>query len=527
MLTGKVIMGSSALCINAHKLLSWNKMINKYLDYLRGIRLPVAVFLLIILNTLPLAQASSEIYRSSSDFAIQWLNQQQNLDGSWGARDDIKHLYTTEVVNAMQAINTRNSANYWGIAWLENHYSTNVDYKARRIIALMPHGNNLSAEIDYLVAAQSFAVVGSNNGWGLTSGYDGSALDTALALQAYAQYSLTTNVQFALDYLKSTQQADNAWAFVEGEDSDPVTTAHVILALLLYQAIDPALSAVIDNAVTALGSMVDINSSPLEKAHAALAFLRYDNNSIQARTLIDSLVVDQLFDGSWNTDPYTTAVVVRAFASALGSDPVGLDELVYIKDANLRAAINLVFGKNRMDSLNVTELSTLTNLDATGMDITDLTGLEAAVNLISADLSGNGITDISPLVGLSNLTQLKVDGNPLSDAVDSDDDGLSDLAEANAGSNPLDVDTDDDGIGDLADVYPTIPADGDLNEDGSVNVADVLIARRIVMGDLLPDSYLGHGDVAPLNGGIPEPDGQFNLGDLVVIQRKAIGEINF
>ncbi len=36
-----------------------------------------------------------------------------------------------------------------------------------------------------------------------------------------------------------------------------------------------------------------------------------------------------------------------------------------------------------------------------------------------------------------------------------------------------------------------------------------------------------HGDVAPLVSGTPSPDGQFDLGDLVVIQRKVLGVIGF
>jgi hypothetical protein len=36
-----------------------------------------------------------------------------------------------------------------------------------------------------------------------------------------------------------------------------------------------------------------------------------------------------------------------------------------------------------------------------------------------------------------------------------------------------------------------------------------------------------HGDVAPLVNGSPDPDGQFNAGDLLVIQRKALGEVDF
>ncbi|NQV32742.1 MAG: leucine-rich repeat domain-containing protein, partial [Phycisphaeraceae bacterium] len=47
--------------------------------------------------------------------------------------------------------------------------------------------------------------------------------------------------------------------------------------------------------------------------------------------------------------------------------------------------------------------------------ITDLTGLEAAVNLRSLNLRYNHVTDLSPLQGLTQLTQLNLSENELSD----------------------------------------------------------------------------------------------------------------
>jgi subtilisin-like proprotein convertase family protein len=71
-------------------------------------------------------------------------------------------------------------------------------------------------------------------------------------------------------------------------------------------------------------------------------------------------------------------------------------------------------------------------------------------------------------------------------------------------------------------------ADGDLNSDGTVNAADVLIATQILTSQrTITPEQMGHGDVAPLVAGQPAPDGQFNVGDLVVIQRKALGLISY
>jgi len=164
------------------------------------------------------------------------------------------------------------------------------------------------------------------------------------------------------------------------------------------------------------------------------------------------------------------------------------------------------------------------------------------------DIDGDGVTNATDVFPLDPSEWLDTDMDGMGNNADTDDDndGLLDSEEdinANgifeAGeTDPLNFDTDGDGYNDgeevAADSDPldmnSIPAspDGDLNNDGVVNVVDVLIAQQILNGQLIPTvEQLAHGDVAPLISGIPTPDAQFNLGDLIVITRKATGIIAF
>jgi alpha-tubulin suppressor-like RCC1 family protein len=67
--------------------------------------------------------------------------------------------------------------------------------------------------------------------------------------------------------------------------------------------------------------------------------------------------------------------------------------------------------------------------------------------------------------------------------------------------------------------------DGDLNDDGVVDVADALKALRLAVGLATPTATeLLHGDVAPLGaGGIPVPDGQITVAEALLILRKSVG----
>ena len=69
--------------------------------------------------------------------------------------------------------------------------------------------------------------------------------------------------------------------------------------------------------------------------------------------------------------------------------------------------------------------------------------------------------------------------------------------------------------------------DGDINMDGDVSVVDLLWGTQALLGQrTLTPAQEQHGDVAPLVMGIPQPDGNFNLGDLLVITRLVTGIVS-
>jgi hypothetical protein len=82
----------------------------------------------------------------AADSAAVWLQENQNADGSWGTVNAVMPLMTSEAVIALRAYGLKGAAYYRGIAWLENNAMTNTDFKARRILSLLPHGDDISAD---------------------------------------------------------------------------------------------------------------------------------------------------------------------------------------------------------------------------------------------------------------------------------------------------------------------------------------------------------------------------------------------
>ena len=93
------------------------------------------------------------------------------------------------------------------------------------------------------------------------------------------------------------------------------------------------------------------------------------------------------------------------------------DEKVYFADANLKAAVveqlKIVFPG--ITDPNAAEMLELTELNPWAAGITDLTGIEYALNLNTLQLDINQISDITPLAGLTQLTVLFLNDNLISD----------------------------------------------------------------------------------------------------------------
>jgi hypothetical protein len=373
----------------------------------------------ILLLILPAGSARASL-EEAAEAAANWLESpgQQNPDGSWGSEEEVRFLYTSAVVDALRAYGRRGSAYFRGIAWLENHAVPGVDGRARRIVSLLPNGDDTSADLQHLLADQN-----PSWGWGLSGAYASSPLDSAVALLAIGSLgasdpsssTLFTAALSALLYLFAVQSdADGGWPVVWASmssaspvESDPVVTALVLRA---FAALPPGYTQIVQTSFDfsrtdglAFLESQETSLDALGRAHVALALMKWSPESATAQTLVDTFDVVPP-QASWMSDSYATATVLHALAARLGADAPEMQESVFVPDARLKGAINDALARNRLDALTRSDLQRLSSVDLSNRGIEELTGIEEAVNLTVIDLTGNTeIADTTLLYSLAGL----------------------------------------------------------------------------------------------------------------------------
>ena len=90
------------------------------------------------------------------------------------------------------------------------------------------------------------------------------------------------------------------------------------------------------------------------------------------------------------------------------------NESALFRDPNLATAVSKEL-ENPVGLITRRDLASLEKLGASGMRVTDLTGLEFAINLTRLHLSGNKITDLSPLSEITSLTAINLRQNQITD----------------------------------------------------------------------------------------------------------------
>ncbi len=251
---------------------------------------------------------------------LSYLSATQNPDGSWSGPATSAVYNTFTSLEALLAFN-KIDANYGvGLQWCQSYPAVNVDYLSNRIMLLSRSNLSYTDDLNTLLSLCNT----DTGGWGLKS-YSNDLLDTALALQAlkaanYSDYSILAQ---AINFLTSTQNSDGGWGSTVGGESTNYVTALVLKALseysrviIMQETISKASSYLLSKQNTD-GGFGNSPSTVYDTALSVISLIDSGSNSTQSIVNgINYLASYQSPDGSWDQDPYYTALALQALAAA-------------------------------------------------------------------------------------------------------------------------------------------------------------------------------------------------------------------
>jgi len=261
------------------------------------------------------------------------------------------------------------------------------------------------------------------------------------------------------------------------------------------------------------------------------------------------------------------------FVQSLGGQPAVL-RVIYLDDASLAGTEFDVIhsggqtltvlsggtGKWKELEISIANANFVADVNGAHISVVNTGSQTLELHMIEVRRGDGGILTDTDGDGLSDVLELAIGTDP--NLQDTDGDGVSDFDEVNFDGNaafytpgvdlnPLSADTDGDGFTDGYDgritvlAYPggqdrngdgyvdgelqtgtdpllasSFPGDGDINQDGIVDVGDIVLIHQIVLGLITPTAEeILHSDVAPVSG----PDGSVNTADILILTRMALG----
>ena len=233
---------------------------------------------------------------------------------------------------------------------------------------------------------------------------------------------------------------DEVRAVIEANANPPYDKAHALRLYVEKSVMDARVSEDAERYKNALeasgGDIKDIEpvhrfyeafQGPVDTAHAAAAvgletgvFL----DKIDKNTLLQSLGLLQLVgeNGRMQRDAWTAGfpeVVSALYDDIPLVEPDDRDDpisgVVFFSDLNLRSAIEQTLNIAPGTAITPATMAKLRIIVADEQEISDLRGLEFAINLERIEFRRNAISDLSPLRNLTRLNNIKLRGNQITD----------------------------------------------------------------------------------------------------------------
>ncbi|MCV6638486.1 PA14 domain-containing protein [Candidatus Albibeggiatoa sp. nov. NOAA] len=268
------------------------------------------------LITVKTLQSSSGATPSLNDVLSKgenWLWSQMNIDASWGQRENLKLLLTTEVLDYFAPKYPKSYNLYKSLYWVRGYYKNDCDSLSRIINTLnLWHENT---EFFQLKLYSEGHKAGADNQlrWGLTHDFAPDPLDTALAIRAFSSGSNSGLVLTDWNWEEEFLNDNGAVYLTDDTDND------LYLSPLIYNLKEN--SDLVNYTWIKTLQNVDPQSELFGQFDESLlntaVTLRWMSSSDTEHDAVLSnaanyLINEQDENGSWDSDIYTTIMCLEA-----------------------------------------------------------------------------------------------------------------------------------------------------------------------------------------------------------------------
>ncbi len=251
---------------------------------------------------------------------LSWLTSQQYADGSWSGNTNTAYSSTIAVADDLFLLSANGAPYTTSLNWVSAQEVDNTRYLSLRILTIVPSWADISSDLGNLLSYQNL-----DGGFGEYVGGTSGVSYAVLALQALkaANYPDQSVIFPAINYLLSTQKSDGGWGFTQDDDSNIYVTAQVLSTLAKFKNL-----YIMDSQLTTAASFLLSTQNPdggfstgpstvYETALSLIALIEAGQGQVQPlQNAINYLTTTQRANGSWNDDPYSTALALRALANA-------------------------------------------------------------------------------------------------------------------------------------------------------------------------------------------------------------------
>lgn len=467
--------------------------------------------------------------------AAAWLISQQKGDGNWSTGQGADVSVTAQATTGLLAAGIKGYPVNKAGAWLANADPQSVDALARLIRTKVVPFENLSTQHGKLLSWKSMS---DRSLWGSYAHYGHSFTDSGLAIQATVPFSYSSQSSELLNAIYCNilpkQTAAGGWPQIPtwGSGGAPASASGgavmpTVVTILALNAVRGkygwdsntcgttySITTAVQNAANWLLTQKNPDGGVGENANStvfatALAYqgIRSARPSDTALPgLIDYLIGHQNANGSWGGEPMQTGLALEQLATVASP-------LTHSDGDGIPDAIETLLGTNPSVA-DTNSLAAKGNGNATaGSNVPLLVGTIATVG----QAFSYGLTSPTGTAPFTwNLT-----GGSLPPGLTMSTGGVISGTPTQLGSYTFQYASTDSGtpqttrtvIGSIT-VVRMPQGNGDINVDGKVDLADLILAQQIALGKIAPTAaQQAAGDVAP-DG---DPDGVIDAADIAWI----------